>query len=83
MDVARRLVDAIRKDLESLLANPGIASPRFGIELGLEGLKSWAISGLPVVLFYFERDDHLDVARLLGERQDIATILTADPARSL
>lgn len=25
--------------------------------------------------FYFERDGHLDVVRLLGERQDIATIL--------
>jgi toxin ParE1/3/4 len=25
--------------------------------------------------FYFERDDHLDVVRLLRERQDVAAIL--------
>jgi toxin ParE1/3/4 len=25
--------------------------------------------------FYFEADDHLDVVRLLGERQDTAAIL--------
>ena len=29
---------------------------------------------------YFERDDRLDVVRLLGDRQDIATIF-ADDAR--
>jgi toxin ParE1/3/4 len=29
----------------------------------------------PVLWIYFHRDDHLDVVRLLGERQDIATIL--------
>jgi toxin ParE1/3/4 len=25
--------------------------------------------------FYFERDDHLDVVRMLGERQDVAALL--------
>lgn len=33
-----------------------------------------------MVWFYFERTDHLDVVRLLGERQDIATILRVDLA---
>ena len=28
--------------------------------------------------FYFERGDHLDVVRLLGERQDVAAILGAE-----
>ena len=28
--------------------------------------------------FYFERDDRLDVVRLLGDRQDIATIFADD-----
>lgn len=27
--------------------------------------------------WYFERDDHLNVVRLLGERQDSASILAA------
>lgn len=26
--------------------------------------------------FYFEAENHLDVVRLLGDRQDIATLLT-------
>jgi hypothetical protein len=32
------------------------------------------LSGFPLVWFYFERDDHLDFTRLLGERQDILGI---------
>ena len=38
----------------------------------LEGRK------FPLLWCYFERGDHLDVVRLLGERQDIATILGAE-----
>jgi toxin ParE1/3/4 len=33
-----------------------------------------------MVWFYVERRDHLDVLRLLGERQDIATILRDEEA---
>jgi toxin ParE1/3/4 len=36
------------------------------------------VTGFPLVWLYFERDDHLDVIRLLGERQDILAILGAD-----
>ena len=32
--------------------------------------------GSPLLCCYFERADHLDVVRLLGERQDIAAILS-------
>lgn len=32
--------------------------------------------GSPLLWCYFERADHLDVVRLLGERQDIAAILS-------
>jgi toxin ParE1/3/4 len=68
----------MKRDLETLQKQPSIGSPRFGTELGIESLRSWTVSGFPLVLFYFEREDHLDVVRLLGQRQDIATILTAD-----
>jgi toxin ParE1/3/4 len=37
-------------------------------------LKAWKVSTYPLMWFYFERKDHLDVVRLLGERQDLAAI---------
>jgi toxin ParE1/3/4 len=33
---------------------------------------------LPLRWFYLEREDRLDVVRLLGERQDIVAILSKD-----
>ena len=62
--------------LDQLELDPGIGSPALGISIDIPGLRSWRVAGFPLLWFYFERDNHLDVVRLLGERQDIATILT-------
>jgi len=79
IDVARRFVGAIKSDLGTLQTHPSIGSPRIGAEVGIAGLRAWSVSGFPVVLLYFEREDHLDVVRILGQREDIATILRAEP----
>jgi len=36
------------------------------------------VTGFPLRWFYFEREDHRDIVRLLGERQDIVAILSKD-----
>jgi toxin ParE1/3/4 len=33
------------------------------------------VTGFPMQWLYFETEDHLDVVRLLGDRQDISAIL--------
>jgi len=43
--------------------------------LGIPGLRTRRVAKFPLLWCYFERSDHLDVVRLLGERQDIAPIL--------
>lgn len=58
---------------------PGLGSPRAGQLCGVEGLRAWPVKQFPLRWFYFERDEHLDVVRLLGDRQDIAAILTLLP----
>jgi toxin ParE1/3/4 len=77
--IALRLVTATNAALDQLELDPGMGSPTLGKILGIPGLRSWRVTGFPLVWFYFERDDHLDVVRLLGERQDIATILVKAP----
>jgi toxin ParE1/3/4 len=74
--VAVRLVVATNAALGQLEVEPGIGSPALAKALGIPDLRSWRVTGFPLLWFYFERDDHLDVVRVLGERQDIATILT-------
>jgi toxin ParE1/3/4 len=73
--VAVRLVNATNTALDQIELDPGIGSSVLGKTLGIPGLRIWRVSKFPLLWFYFERHDHLDVVRLLGERQDVAAIL--------
>ena len=75
--LAERMFDAALASLEPIELNPPLGSPRLGKICEIPGLRSWAVTGFPLRWFYFERDDHIDVVRLLGERQDIAEILSS------
>jgi toxin ParE1/3/4 len=73
--VAVKLVNATNAALDQIEVEPGIGSPVLGKILDIPGLRTWRVTKFPLLWFYFERDDHVDVVRLLGERQDIAAIL--------
>ena len=73
--VAVRLVTATNAALDQIELEPGIGSPVLGKILDIPGLRTWRVKKFPLLWCYFERADHLDVVRLLGERQDIAAIL--------
>lgn len=73
-----RLFDAALAALKPIQRIPGMGSPRLGQLCDIPGLRSWGVEGFPLRWFYFERDDHLDVVRLLGDRQDIIAILVKD-----
>lgn len=53
----------------------GVGSPKLGQLLGVPGLRTRRVGRLPLLWCYLERGDHLDLVRLLGERQDILAIL--------
>ena len=73
--VAVKLANATYAALNQIELNPGPGSPTLGKLLGIPGLRTWRVSRVPLLWCYFERGDHLDVVRLLGERQDIAAML--------
>ena len=73
-----KLVNATNAALDQIEVEPGIGSPVLGKILGIPGLRTWQVSKFPLLWFYFERNDHLDVVRLLGERQDISAILAEE-----
>ena len=76
--VAVKLVKATNAALDQIELDPGIGSPVLGKEWGIPGLRTWQVTKFPLLWFYFERGDHLDVVRLRGERQDITAILGAE-----
>lgn len=77
--LGERAFDAARRALLAIERMPGLGSPTIGQRCGLPDLRHWGVKKFPMRWFYFERDSFLDVVRLLGERQDIAAILTDEP----
>jgi toxin ParE1/3/4 len=73
--VAVRVAKATNAALDQIELDPGIGSPTLGRRLGIPGLRTWRVAKFPLLWCYFERGDHLDAVRLLGERQDLAAIL--------
>ena len=75
---AVKAAQATNAELDQIELDPGIGSPTLGKLLGIPGLRTWRVAKFPLLWCYFEREDNLDVVRLLGERQDIAAILGHD-----
>lgn len=46
-------------------------SPRYAHELNIPGLRFWPLTRFPCLIFCFERDDHLDVWRVLQGKRDV------------
>jgi toxin ParE1/3/4 len=76
--VAVRAVRATSKALSQIELEPAMGSPVLGKVLGIPELRTWRVAGFPLLWCYFEREAHLEVVRLLGERQDLAAILGSE-----
>lgn len=75
---ALKLVAEMEQALRQLEGHPAIGSPGIGQLLGIGGLRSWQVKGFPLAFWYLERDDHIDIVRLVGLRQDAWGIDLAD-----
>lgn len=74
---AIRFINAIETAYERISRLPAAGSPRYAHELGLPDLRSWSLQSHPVVLFYVERDTHIDLWRVLHAQMDIPASLQA------
>ncbi|MDN5844411.1 MAG: type II toxin-antitoxin system RelE/ParE family toxin, partial [Alcaligenaceae bacterium] len=63
--VARGFIDALEQGYRHISRFPASGSPRYAQELDLPGLRIWGLSDYPLIIFYVEREDHVDVWRVL------------------
>jgi toxin ParE1/3/4 len=70
-DVAIGFIDALQIAYRFIADRPASGSPRYPNELGLPGLRSRMLRRYPYLVFYVERDDHIDVWRVLHAHRDI------------
>ena len=77
-------VDALQQAYQHISRHPATGSPRYAHALNLPGLRSWSLTRYPHLVFYMERDDHIDVWRVLHGQRDIPAWLSTgtDPHRA-
>jgi toxin ParE1/3/4 len=75
--VALGFIDALHRAYRAIASHPASGSPRYAHELGLPGLRSWLLRRYPYLIFYMERDDHIDVWRVIHARRDVPAWLSA------
>ena len=76
IDAARNFVDELEKAYAHISRHAAAGSPRYAHELNLPGLRCWPVTRFPYLVFYFERDDVVDVWRVLHAQRDIPTSMT-------
>ena len=79
--VALELVDDLERAYARISRNPDIGSLRYAHELDLPGLRFVPLTRYPYLVFYIQRDDSIDVWRVLHAQRDIpARMQTQDPS---
>lgn len=72
-------IDALQQAYAHIGRHPASGSARHAHELDLPGLRSWTLKRYPHCVFYVEREDHIDVWRVLhGMRNIPAWLRDAD-----
>lgn len=64
-------VDALESTYSHISRHPTSGMSRYAHELDLPGLPCWTLKRCPYLVFYVERDDHIDVWRVLHAMRDI------------
>jgi toxin ParE1/3/4 len=70
------LINALERAFSHIARLPASGSPRYAYELGLRELRTWPLQRYPYLTFYVERDDHIDVWRVLHAVRDIPPSLS-------
>jgi toxin ParE1/3/4 len=70
-DVAAGFVKALGEAYSHIASHPGTGSPRYATQLSVAGLRFWAVSRYPYLVFYVELPDGIDVLRVLHGAMDV------------
>lgn len=71
VQAALGFIDALEQAYSHIGRHPATGSPRYAHEFNLPSLRSWPLKRYPYMVFYVERDDHIDVWCVLHGMWDI------------
>ena len=71
-------IDALEQAFTHIARHPATGSPRYAHALNIPGLRFWPLSRYPHLVFFIERDEHIDVWRVLHGQRDLPAWLVDD-----
>ena len=69
--LALRFVAALEDAYRHIRNFSATGALRYAAELGIAGLRFWPLKKFPYLVFYVEREDHVDVLLVLHGQRDI------------
>ncbi len=74
---ALSFIDELEGAYIHISRHPDTGSARYAHELNLPGLRFWQLTRFPLLVFYFEQSDCIDVWRVLHGQRDIPAWMQA------
>lgn len=74
-DVAREFIADLERLLAHIIGQPESGSARYAIELGIDGLRAFAMHRYPYVVFYRVHAEGIEIWRVLHSARDIPETL--------
>ena len=71
-------IDALDKAYAHIARHSATGSPRYAHALNIPGLRSWPLTRYPYLVFFMERENRVDVWRVLHGQRDIPAWLVDD-----
>jgi len=73
--VALGFIDALERAYLHVGRSPASGALRYAQELGIPDLRCWPLDRYPYLVFYVEREDDIDVWRILHGHRDVPASL--------
>lgn len=74
-EVAADFANQLEDSLTKITRQPNIGSPRFGHLVQIPELRHWPVKNFPYLVFYIEKENRIELARVLHNSMDIPSWL--------
>lgn len=71
VEIATAFANRLEEALQKISRHPAIGSPRYGHSLQIAHLRHLPMTKFPHLIFYVEKDRHIEIVRVLHSRTDI------------
>mgnify|MGYP001208925956 CR=1 FL=1 len=74
-EVATDFTNQLEESLRKISRHPAIGSPRYGHFVQIPELRHWPVKKFPYLVFYIEKENRIELTRVLHSSMDIPSWL--------